>query len=194
MASPDRTRKRKGNPHPKPPSRRRLKKTAVVAAPSADSPAPAQDVFVPKHLEHFCWAIYGGASPRQAAVEIGRKASSGFWLRHHPAVEHRLKEIQKEYQKKGFEKHLEEVVLTERFVDEHCIDVIANGEDGTGVGRNKAIELAYKKLRFIDPPNAQTILALQMNQTNGANTTPKLYEARRFLKLRAADAAEVPNA
>lgn len=175
MAQPDRSRKRKGNPKPKPPTRRgRLKKT--------DPPAKSIPLveFLPKHLEHFCWAIYAGKPAREAAVEIGRKSNSGFYLRHHPAVQKRLKEIEKEYQGIKLEAEGGEI-LNDRFVDENMVDIIANGEDGEGTGRVKAVELVWKRKRYIDLPDAKTLIALNMQ--SGLNSAPKLFIADRFNKL-----------
>lgn len=192
MALPER-RKRKGNPHPKPPSRRKQKKSAIV--PSPTTPPPYQVTLLPQDLEHFCWAIFAGKSARIAAAEIGRKPNSGFYLRHLPAVQQRYREITKQYQEKILELKVNERALTVDFLDEQIIDIAANGESGDGAGRNAAVIAGYKSLMMIDAPSPQTIVALQM-QAGGAKqtTTPKLYEARRFLQLRQADTAPVPNA
>lgn len=175
MSSPKKKSNRKGNPHPKPLTKKQRTRVKRL-------PAPVAEVLVPKHLEQFCWAIFEGKSQRHAALAIGRRPQSGFFLRNHPTVVARLKQIQKDYQLEKMEREVEGEILSEQFVDENLADIIAHGEDGMGTGRFKGVELVYKRKRYIDPPNAQTLLTLQMiaqqHGLNGGTPTEEVYSIR----------------
>lgn len=153
----------------------------------------------PKYLEDFCHHIHAGKNIREAAVMVGRSATSGFYLFNRPDVQARLAELPKEYGIHLVEAKVEVEILCDDFLDEQLLDVVVNGEGKNKRGRLRGLELALRRKRLIDPPNAQTIVALNMTKMVGGNATlnaPKFYEANRFLKLKQGEPAAEgkPNA
>lgn len=140
--------------------------------------------FFPAYLEDFCHLLHEGYSQREAGMTVGLAASAGRKLAQRPDVQQRLAEIEKEYGERIGEERAKAQVLREEFIDLQVMDMAVNGEGKGKHGRLSACRLAYQKLQLIDPPNAQTLLALSMTQQGGGGfVPPKLYEAQRFVKL-----------
>lgn len=146
----------------------------------------------PKHLEDFCQHVFDGHNSRESAALIGRSPASGPYYLNLPEVRARLLKIQKEYQAFRVERMVEDAALREQFIDDQIMDMAVNGEGKKKRGRLRACDIGYRKLRLIDPPSAQTIIALNMTKGGVQGQTlnaPKLYEAQRFLKLKQGDVA-----
>lgn len=149
-------------------------------------------VSFPKYLEDFCQYIFDGHTVRESAALIGRAPASGPYYFNLPDVKVRLAQIEKQYQDLRLEKRVEEATLREQFIDDQIMDMAVNGEGKKKRGRLRACDIGYRKLRLIDPPSAQTIIALNMTKGGVQGQTlnaPKLYEAQRFLKLKQGDVA-----
>ena len=140
--------------------------------------------FIPAYLEDFCHRLHEGYSQREAGMLVGLAPSAGRKLAQRPDVKQRLAEIEKEYGERLLEERAKAQVLREEFIDLQVMDMAVHGEGKGKRGRHAACRLAYQKLRLIDPPNAQTLLALSITEQSGATfARPKLYEAQRFVKL-----------
>lgn len=162
------TKKRKHTPSAK-------EKANLVPGGSAKVAIRTRDILLRKNLEDFCQEYFILGKAREAAAKVGLSTPYGYWLIRQPRIQARVKQIQEKYADKKIGEMIEQAKLDADVVDAHVMDIMERGGSHEYRGeadRVKACELAYKRLRLLDPAkvtvNTQTNVGVQTNANGSA--------------------------
>ncbi len=150
------------------------------AIPKSGKPRTYKLTKLSKKHENFCQFFHDSNNATQSAIKSGLTGQWGRIMINLPNIKKRLEEIRADYAKRKIARRVEKALVTEEFVDEQVMHMIVHGQKKPY--QLKAAELAYKKMKLIEPEHGPRAYAGAMAGANaggslGAQTTYEVFKS-----------------
>ncbi len=149
------------------------------AIPKSGKPRAYKLTKLSKKHENFCQLFHDSNNATQSAIKAGLTGQWGRIIINLPNIKKRLEEIRADYAKRKIARRVEKALVTEEFVDEQVMQMIVHGQKKPY--QLKAAELAYKKMKLIEPehgPRAYAGAFAGTPGTLGGATMQEVYKAK----------------